>query len=369
MRVILHIGQHKTGSKALQSSLYANRKWLAAHGIDYPVVGASDRLLRPHEMNHHALFAEIRRVVNGPSSAESVTKHLRALWDAVSPGSQTVVLSAEDLFDMHTAHEEAFVADRVPRAAAIISHELNRVSTCVNAVVYLRRQDHLLAAHYAQFIKGSNAHDLSLREFAEWFAPRLEADALVAAWEEAFGQASVRVIPYEPSAMPGGIVVDFFMRVLEIEPPPVMVPFPDDLEAFNITPSRDWLEFMRLLNRRTANGQRTLPRAKVLEAAFRDRDGLGRGIAAWLSPAERADLLATHAPGNGRIAQRHGLGPALFAEPLPQVTDGWEPPPPLTIERLHELEVRVRALMRPRRPFRRREKMTDSVDLDGILRD
>lgn len=372
MRVILHVGQHKTGSKALQSALYANREWLARYGFAYPVPSASSAPLRPYEMNHHNLFRVVRNVVDrvsGPPSMETAFDHLRALWRLVPAGAETVILSAEDLFDMHTAHEDEFVADRVHRAATILARELTRVSTSVNVVVSLRRQDHLLAAHYAQFIKGSNTHDLSLAAFAERFAPRLDSDTLVAAWEAAFGREAVRVIPYEPAAMPGGIVADFFRRALESDPPPITVPFPDDLEAFNITPSRDWLEFMRLLNRRTSRGQRALPRAMVLEAAFRDRDGRGRGIAAWLSPAERAELLATHAHGNRSIAQRHGLGPTLFAEPLPQASDRWEPPPPLSIERLHDLEAQVRSLMTVSQPTRSHETMTESVDLDGILRD
>jgi hypothetical protein len=371
MRVILHVGQHKTGSKALQSALYANPEWLASRGFAYPIRSASAAPLRPYEMNHHTLFRVVRDAVDGtsgPRPSETVSDHLRALQKTVPVGAHTLILSAEDLFDMHTAHEDSLDTDRVPRAAAIVARELAQVSTSVKVVVYLRRQDHLLAAHYAQFIKGSNTHDLSLAAFAERFAPRFDADALLAAWEAAFRRANVRVIPYEPAAMPGGTVADFFKRILRLDPPPVPIPFPDDLEAFNITPSRDWLEFMRLLNRRTARGQRALPRAQVLEAAFRDRDVRGRGIAAWLSPAERAGLLASYAAGNRRIAERHGLGPALFTEPVPQAADPWESPPPLSIERLHELEARVRGLMKAGSPSRSLEKMTESVELDGILR-
>lgn len=371
MRVILHVGQHKTGSKALQSALYANRDWLAAHGIAYPVVCEPERPLRPYEMNHHALFRVVRDAVDcssEPRPMEPVTDHLRALVKTVPAGTETVILSAEDLFDMHTAHEDTLATDRVPRAAMLLARELTQASAAVHVVVYLRRQDHLLAAHYAQLIKGSNTHDLSFAAFAEQCAPRLDADALVLSWERAFGRESVRVIPYEPSAMPGGIVADFFGKVLELHPPPVTAPFPDDLEAFNITPPRDWLEFMRLLNRRISRGQHALPRGKVLEAAFRDRDGRGRGIAAWLSPAERAELLAIYAAGNRCIAERHGLGPTLFAEPVPQPHDPWESPPPLSIERLHELEKQVRGLMVGTPPSRQPENMTESVDLDGILR-
>jgi predicted transcriptional regulator len=371
MRVILHIGQHKTGSKALQSALHANREWLAASGFAYPILAVGTPALRPYEMNHHALFRALRDALDaagGGRRVAAVTDHLRSLWQHVPSGTETVILSAEDLFDTHTAHEEEFVTERVADGSMLLARAFQSMAESVRVVVYLRRQDHVLAAHYAQFIKGSNKHDLSFEAFRKQLWQRLDADRMLSAWEQAFGIEAVTVRAYEPSQMPGGIVGDFFTRLLELPPPPVTEPFPDDLEAFNITPSRDWLDYMRLLNRRSSRGMIARPRALVLEAAFRDRDTKPIGVAAWLSPGDRGRLLEHFEPGNRRIAARHGLGSDLFQERRPHEGDPWAAQPALSIERLEELDARVQKLMTAsQRTKHQREKMTASVPLDGIL--
>ena len=346
MQVILHIGQHKTGSKALQSALYANRDHLAARGFAYPVAATGTAPLRPYEMNHHPLFAAVRAAVDGgegPAALASLRALLAGLIAACPAGTETMILSAEDLFDMHTAHEAAFVPERVAAGARLLARELAAIGCHPRLVCYLRRQDHLLAAHYAQFIKGSGTHELEFGEFEALAADRLDADASLTRWEEAFGREATAVAAYEPEEMPGGIVADFFRRALDLGPPPVTVPFPDDLEAFNVTPSRDHLDYMRLLNGRSRRGRPVLARGQVLEAAFRDRGRPAVGIAAWLSPAERAALLARYEPGNRRIAARHGLAGPLFRERPPRDDGSWKPCPPLTLERLVELDTQARA--------------------------
>lgn len=347
MQVILHIGQHKTGSKALQSALHANRDHLAARGFTYPITAAATGPLRPYEMNHHRLFTAVRAAVDEaerPAALTAVRATLDGLLAACPPTTETVLLSAEDLFDMHTAHEAEFRLERVAAGSRLLARELAERECSVRLVCYLRRQDHLLAAHYAQFLKGSGTHHLEFGEFRAMFAPRLDAEGILGPWEQAFGAAAITVAAYESRAMPGGIVADFFRRGLGLEPPPITVPFPDDLEAFNVTPSRDHLEYIRLLNRRASRGRPVLPREPVLESAFRDRAAPAAGITAWLSPGERAALLAEHEPGNRRIAARHGLGETLFREPAPRDDGSWTPYPGLTLARLAELDARARAV-------------------------
>lgn len=354
MRILLHLGQHKTGSKALQSVLFANSGFLANGGYSYPVPRGF-RQPRPYELNHFPLFQAVRNALTtrGPGRAAVAALHapLRRLLTSRRAGRNTipagdvhtVILSAEDLFDMHTAHEADFVPDRVAAGAGVLAEALQPFTDEIRLVVYLRRQDHLLGAHYAEFIKGTGHEHPDLDDFHRRFAGRLDSAAILSAWETAFGAERILVRPYEPRGMPGGIVGDFFGRVLGLAPPPVTVPFPRDLEAFNITPSRDQIEFMRCLNRRCARGKRVLHRAPVLESAFREGRGGRRGIEAWCSPAERAALLERHALGNRRIANRYGLGDTLFEEPAPDTDAAWSPPAELDLATLVGLDTRARA--------------------------
>ncbi len=347
MQVILHIGQHKSGSKALQSALHANRAHLEARGIAYPIAPGLSLPLRPYEMNHHRLFAAVRAAVDdGERSAGSaaVQAMLDGLQASCPATTERLVLSAEDLFDMHTAHELLFVPARVASGSHLLARECAARGWRPRVVCYLRRQDHLLAAHYGQFIKGSATHHPEFVEFQAAFAMRLESEAILANWEEAFGSGAISVAAYEKQQMPGGIVADFFRRALGLEPPPLTVPFPDDLEAFNITPCRDHLDYIRVLNHRASLGQTVVAREPVLESAFRDRDRPAAGIADWLSPGERAALLAQHELGNRQIAERQGLGATLFQEPLPSPQDPWTPHPGLHRSRLADLDARARAI-------------------------
>jgi hypothetical protein len=341
-RAILHIGQHKTGSKALQSALYANRTYLAESGFAYPVPANTGQTLRPWQMSHFGLYEAVRAGGGVGNYVSSIIKHCPV-------ATKTLVLSAEDLFDMHTAHEPCFEMRRIPKGCHLLAKELAPFAKSVRIVCYLRRQDHLLAAHYAQLIKGTNIHHPSFREFCVSFAPRLHFFEILSHWEAAFGTAAITVVPYEPPMMSGGIVTDFFSRALGLKAPAVTAPFPDDLEASNVTPTRDYIEFMRCLNRRSSLGKSVLPREVVLESAFRDKAGRSVNIAAWMSPGERATILGRHAEGNQQVASNYCIQGGLFREPLPTPEDAWGPYPEPGLRRLVELDAMARAVMKERR--------------------
>jgi hypothetical protein len=345
MNLIIHLGQHKTGSKALQTALYANRQYLNEHGFSYPIDSHTYQRLRPYEMNHHPLFNALRVAIDSNESSNALRFFQSTLDNTLSlcdPKTKTIVLSAEDLFDLHTAHETEFIANRVAAGSALLSRELKARNCKVRLICYVRRQDHLLAAHYAQIIKGTASYYHSIDEFYQVFDKRLDTDSILQHWEAAFGIEAISVIPYEKLRMQGGIVDNFFRLVLGIDTPSVTVPYPDDLEAFNITPSRDHIEYMRLLNRRQSYGKPVLQREHVLESAFRDRDRPSPGIASWLSPIERVELLNRYAIGNNQIASRFKLGSRLFEEPGPAISTTWCPYRGLSQYRLLQLDTNAR---------------------------
>jgi hypothetical protein len=260
---------------------------------------------------------------------------------------------------MHTAHE----LDFSPRLVAWATHRLaefaSRFGYEPRVIIYLRRQDHLLGAHYAQFIKGSQIHDIGFEEFAQAFAPRLDSRRLLADWTAAFGADRIVVRPYEREAMPGGIVPDFFQHALGRPIPANCVEPPRTAESANRSPGRDFVEYIRILNRRKALGLSNFPRDAVLEAALRADEKAERktGIASWLAPAARRELLATFSEGNSAIARdylRREDG-RLFAEPLPDETDDWTPYPGLDPETATAISLEIHEILRSRRPGLRRQ--------------
>lgn len=369
-KLILHIGQHKTGSKALQSFLARHASALARRGIHYPLEKDPAHGIRAYAISHYRLFALLRAEAMAACGGTAASDAWRAAqskfhrpFDSVRDffdslererdraGAHTLLLSAEDLLDMHTAHETGFMPAWIGAAAEILSRLAREWHYDPLVIVYLRRQDHLLGAHYVQFIKGSPVNDTGFEEFARAFSPRLHSHDLLIPWAAAFGEGNLRVRPYEPAALPGGIVPDFFERFLGFPVPADWTPPPADVESVNATPRRDLVEYIRLLNRRNRAGQPVPAREDVLQAAMEPPSGSSgapRGIAEWMSPASRRTLLEHHAPGNTAIAALHLDRPAgpLFAEPIPQDDHDrpWREYPGLDAERTAAIEWTVREI-------------------------
>jgi len=354
-KLILHIGQHKTGSKALQSFLAWNAGKLRDRGVLYPMAPTGDRSVKAYNISHYRLFALLRQEItpspefwlkNEPYCRpfDSVSQMLE--WveaERRSCGAKVVLLSAEDLFDMCTAHELEFSAKTVALAAERLDSLARQFDYELQAIAYVRRQDHLLAAHYAQFIKGSPVNDIGFETFARAFAPRLKSNEILKIWTDALGTRPVFVRAYESAALPHGIVPDFFEHVLGFPVPGEWKPPRPDPEFVNITPNRDYVELIRILNRRQKECLSSFDRASVLEAAAAKPSN---GAAEWMSAAERSRLLEEHAFGNAEIAQRF-LGRkdgVLFQEKAPDENQSMGAG--LSAERAEELLLEIRNLER-----------------------
>jgi hypothetical protein len=368
LRFILHIGQHKTGSKALQSFLAHHRKRLQDRKILYPYWEPTSPMDWAYAVSHYRFFALLRKEAMEicgelkasrqfwreqqvyAQSFDSVRSLLESFMKQASRTSaETVLLSAEDLFDMHSAHELDFSMDRIRAATDRLARILTELEYDTTVVVYLRRQDHLLGAHYVQYIKGSNRNDLDFTSFAKAFEPRLLLCEIVKHWASAFGVRRIKIGRYETSALPSGIVPDFFLKALGFPMPESWGPPLRHPESVNLTPGRDFVEFMRILNRRESGGLSAFHREDVLEAALAEETSHqpSEGVSAWLSPAARRSMLEAHAEGNTEIARRFldGAAKTLFTEPFPEGSEDWEEYPGLSPERTIEIALRIHEIV------------------------
>lgn len=335
-QIIFHIGQHKTGSKALQSFLAHNTIGLKMHGILYPVEKNPTHKIPAYARSQFSLYVLLRKealIACGElGEAErfwSVYREfcgdltsLHEMFAAIESqraqiGAHTVVISAEDLFDMQSTHALAFSLDLVRAAAKILSEIAAIFCYKPTIFVYLRRQDHLLLAHYAQFIKGSAVNVLGFQEFAQAFAPRLKTRDILMLWVAAFGQDNIKVQAYEPAALPEGVIPNFFLRALNFAVPGDWRAPPADVESLNITPSCEYIEFMRVLNVMNMHALSVFSRQDVLQAAF--RVGKDNGQVSWLGAKERCRFLDAYTSDNLAIARMFlpDTENGLFIEALP----------------------------------------------------
>lgn len=355
VKIIFHIGQHKTGSKALQSFLHLHSTALAQRGILYPVDQTVHQKVRAYQISHYRLFALLRYEALQACGQTDAARHfwrrqraicrpydcLHTMFGAIEDerrriGADTIIVSAEDLFDMQTAHQIDLSMDCLAAGVKILSGLAQAFQYQPIVVAYVRRQDHLLGAHYVQYVKGSSNPTIEFETFARAFAPRLDTHRLLACWTAVFSSDAMVIRPYERATMPAGIVADFFEHALQQAISHDWVAPAPERESVNATPGRDQVELIRHLHRRSGLSWLLVRRAQILDATTALSPGVaekyGGTIAAWLSPAQRRRLLLDHAEGNAGIARQylHRAETPLFSEALPHDDANWQPYPGLS---------------------------------------
>jgi hypothetical protein len=217
MRVLLHIGQSKTGTSAIQAFLTLNRGILRKHGILYPSIkikgmplnlgahnAVSDALL-----NHHR-FPFV-------SAADYFQQFFN---DATESKSDLLILSAEHFFGgeprvWSVQNEEEyfqFYREKVEKLAVFLQgHE-------VKILVYLRPQLDWLSSAIAQTVRIERLISDRLiynndRQFFELIKPLLKYADLLDIWRDIIKPSSFMVVPYIRSALhKNSSVADFLMR-------------------------------------------------------------------------------------------------------------------------------------------------------------
>ena len=220
-------------------------------------------------------------------------------------------MSSEDLFDMQTAHELGFSLGRVKWAAKKLLECSEHFKWDPDIIVYLRRPDYLLNAHYAQFIKGQSSSTMGFNEFHTNFAQRLDALRILEVWESIFGRGKIKVRPYNDFPLKTEIVSDFFNHALNIAPDSTWTPVPQELEYLNITPDSQYIELIRKINSGSKVFAGLITREGLLRRAFEKRTNqlLSNDLPNEVVQA----LIEKHADDYKLIAKRFTLSNQFFS--------------------------------------------------------
>jgi hypothetical protein len=151
--ILLHVGPYKTGSTAIQQSLFDQRAVLAAHGVHYP-----DKWRRLFREGHSLMQFAPRGLSVPPIS----------VWDDFAAGirarPETVCLSTEDFGRLH----------RPDRARKIVA-DLGADRLHVLAVA--RAYHRLLPSHWQERVKGAET-----LTYDEWLHHVFEGDDSLSAY-------------------------------------------------------------------------------------------------------------------------------------------------------------------------------------------
>ncbi len=194
-KVFIHIGQHKTGSTAIQDFLFQNETTLFHNDISYcpgtrlclegkPHVRHKMLSLKPHEN-----FELIKNLAN-----EIDTTPLN-----------TFIISGEGF--CRAAERLYMIKGLVDIKTALSEHE-------VKIIVYLRPQEELLQSFYNWRVKGgyeSRTFNQYIKEYPEQRSVYFHFHKLLAPFAEIFGAENIIVRIYNRTNFEGGsIFTDFF---------------------------------------------------------------------------------------------------------------------------------------------------------------
>lgn len=264
MRVLLHIGQSKTGSSAIQAFLMLNRQKLREIGVLYPAAKIKGM---PVNMGAHNAVAD---ALAGKSSFPYLTadQYFQQFFEeAKSINANLLILSAEHFFageprTWDVLDEEEYFKryeQKVQNLAAYVSgHE-------VSILVYLRPQVDWLSSAVSQNVRIDRLiSDKQLyhndRQFFEVVKPLLRYSTLLDVWARTLKPSSFMVIPYDRKTLVKNSSIADFLHRAGLEN--TVFPYASTDIQVNESLTREYIEVKKILNghRRTKNEERVIIR-------------------------------------------------------------------------------------------------------------
>jgi len=295
MRLVLHIGSNKTGSSALQSTLFNRRETLLAEAgalySGHGVVARAHHLLagalHPGAWRLHRDVLPDEEAERAAYFEEIVTAIRR---EAEGAGANTVILSSEYLWGSlpPVAYKRL--------AAAFPEHS-------VELVAFVRRPDEWAMSSYLQAVKCGED-----QPFDDWFRKRLTGlnsglyyFRVINRWAHFLAADRVHVIRYEDVrdnvfaafCAAAGLAVDTAVEMAQVNP----------------SPSPEGLERLLAVNRSDATAENKAERRGEIMSAYRAD---GPSSAALMSDEMREEIFSAVRTSN-RLMARHFLD---LEEPL-----------------------------------------------------
>jgi hypothetical protein len=331
MKLILHIGTHKTGTTALQQFLHFNRDAFAAQGIHYatPLRGVRDSNFVANALNVGENGA-VRRFFR------------KQVENARRRGAHTLLISAENFYAMsvqNSMQRREICRNAMERDRALIETLQSLLPQAVSAtqvVCYFRRPDRYAESLYSQHVKRGVIFDGTFEDFLPIMKPALFYHTSIGLWSDQFGRTNCAVRVYD--SVGGDIVSDFLVNGLGIRNDRK---FANGCGQPNERVGRDLLEFKRLRNQHARFSERDIERAilRCIDGEMGLRKAEPTHYQDYLSPSERAALLRLVQPEMEALQTTYGV-PPFPAFDLESAKANWRPYPGLSEERRREIERR-----------------------------
>lgn len=302
-RILVHVGQAKAGSTALQNFLDRNHDALVAQGVLFPrsILRRSNPTDPSRTPGHLDLLDQLRRGETSPLEAE-LAAHAGRI--------DTLVLSVENIFH-HPESARALGAWLQGRQVEMLAVLRDQISWAQ-------------ALHYEQVMGAINCATRPLARFVEdGIASGIYAyDTMLERLAGILGAGRLHVLDYA-ALKDGTALID---RVLDLIRPGLTVDRSGMGDRVNVSVHvPEAIEATRRINPLVAlmPQDRRFGFAKALRAHVAQARAEGRldDATLWMPDPARRNLAALAEPGNRRLAQRHmggaGFGPAAALTTAP----------------------------------------------------
>jgi capsular polysaccharide export protein len=298
-RLIIHVGQTKTGSTYFQHVLDLNRAALLRAGIYVPDKGLYWQSSRPAKQAGHAGFAA--EAIDG---TDLLRTHVEAALALGAGKIHTVILSSEAFF--------------LERRSVLLAEHFEGYP--VEMIGYFRRQDDWTNSQYAEFVAGGALGRVT-QSFEAWLASpltreRLDYHSYCHLWAAAIGRENVHARPYDTATGAARDVVGDAFETLGLELPGDMV-WPKAHQRNDFTYTAAHIDLFREINGYVwPDGQSYLDYCATVAdhmSLLAPEGGQGARI---ITQAQRRRVMSRLAPVNAAFA----------AQFCPEVAELWETP-------------------------------------------
>lgn len=329
MKLILHIGTHKTGTTALQEFLAGNTARLAARGIHYAVPGyetVANSIAHALETGRNELVGEF------------FACHFQ---EALRKRAHTIVVSGENFYGMTPLMMKL---GRGQGCTEVLSREKSLVANLrasiprevtTEIVAYFRRPDYYLESLYNQSIKYDFRFEGDCLAFYEIIADMLSYKNIFQLWCDVFGARFCSAYSYD--AVKSDLVPHFMRSVLSVDG---LTGFHESGMQKNVRISRDLLEYKRQKNLAIPQSEWAIER-KIFFRLNKNLKFDSSLYQDFLSPEERRNLLERHASDMDALCAAYG---ANFFPPFDYkaAERSWQPYPGLAPETRERIESEYR---------------------------
>ena len=263
MRILLHIGQSKTGTSAIQGYLTSNRHRLLEAGVLFPSVKIGGLNI---DLESHNAVADTLVGLNPYPHLTADQYFDQFFHEARRSKAHLMILSAEHFFGgqprIYNVPDESAYYTRYEAKIKALAKYLQ--GNDVTILAYLRPQVDWLASTISHTIRierltGTKQIYVNDRQFSQLFKPLLRYCRLVDIWARTLKPSSITVVPYERNFLHGrSSVADFLIRA-EIEN--LDLPFENPKIKFNESLTREYIEVKKSIN--LGNEARTKTQERV----------------------------------------------------------------------------------------------------------